>query len=225
MPSLDSVSFDVTGFAYNGEREGMRVWLTPSGDGITLHYFPIPPDIAADLHDLAALRQFYRSAVSHAGGAIIEVDTLTIQGCWAVRQIVKVPQEPSGMTYLGSFTFPYRSCSFVLKIQCPEYGTTGFRDTVVLDEQMKQGRVVIDADRQLITGWMQDPYEPTLTDGFRRNLSEDEAYDVRFPDHPLSRLRPLLTRLQHTISLADDLRQQGPFAFASHYRRRWWRLW
>jgi hypothetical protein len=222
VPSLDSVGFDDTGLTYDGERDGMRVWLTSSGDSVILHYFPIPPDIAADLHDLADLRQFYRTAVAGAGGAIIEVETLTVGDCLAVRQIVKAPQQPSGMMYLGSITLPYRSFSFVLKVQCPEYGTTGVRDTLVLHELMRQGQVTIDPERPLIMGWFRDPYDPTLIDGFRKNLSEDDVYDARFPHHPLSRLRPLLTRLQCTIQLADDVRGQPSFAFKRPRRHRWW---
>jgi hypothetical protein len=119
--------------------------------------------------------------------------------CTALRQIIKIPQQPHGITYLGSITLPYRSFSFVLKIQCPEYGTTGIRDAVIADELMGEGLVSIVVGAQVIRGWTQDPYEPTLTDGFRKNVSEDPKYDARFPAHPLSRLRPLLTRLQGTI--------------------------
>ena len=224
MPSLDSVTFDTTRLAFKGERNGVRAWSTPSGDAVILHHFPRPPDIPVALRDLLAIREFSRNAAMHGGAAIIEVDVIVVRDCTALRQIVKVPQQPHGITYLGSITLPYPAFSFVLKIQCPEYGTTGIRDAVIADELMGQGRINIDEGTREMRGWMQDPYDPSLTDGFRRNVSEDAQYDPRFPTHPLSRLRPLLTRLQGTIHLAEELRGQPPFRPASGHRRRWWHL-
>jgi hypothetical protein len=225
LPSLSSISFDDSGLTSRGEVDGKRIWVTPSGDGVALHYFPIPPDIAADPHDLAGIRQYYRETAARVGGAIIEVDTLKIDDCLAIRLIVKVPQVPHGMTYLGSITLPYRLFSFVLKIQCPEYGITGIRATLVGNELMREGLVRLDRERDEAVGWAQDPYDPSLTSGLRRNHSESEAYDSRFPDDPLSRLRTLLNRLQGTIRLANDLHEQPLFVFppVSH-RSRWW-LW
>ena len=222
MPSLDSVTFDTTGLTFDRERDGVRRWFTQSGDAVTLHHFSIPPDIPVALRDLAAVRDSCRTAARRGGAAIIEVDTIVIHGSTVLRQIVKIPQHPHGITYLGSLTLPYRSFSLVLKIQSPEYGTTGIRDTLIADELMQEGRLALDPS---IPGWMQDPYEPTLTDGFRKNLSEDAKYDSRFPTHPLSRLRPLLDHLQGTVHLAEDLRGQPPFAPIRSPRRRWWRVW
>jgi hypothetical protein len=201
MPSLDSVTFDLTGLTSDGERNGVRVWFTEDGDPVTLHYFPGPPPIPVDLSDLDAVRDFYRTTAMRGGAAIIEVDTIAVQGCTAVRTIVKRPQAPHGITYVGCITIPFPSFSLVLKIQCAEYGTTGIRDAVVADELIGQGRLALDPR---VGGWMQDPYDPSLRDGFRRNLSEDAKYDARFPTHPLSRLRPRLARLQDTIQLGAE---------------------
>jgi hypothetical protein len=225
VPSLDSVTFDATGLTFGGERNGARIWSTASGDAVTLHYFPIPPDIPVGLGDLAAIRDASRTAAMQTGAAIIEVDIIAVDELMALRQVVKVPQQPHGITYLGSITLPYRSFSFVLKIQCTEYGTTGMRDAAILDELMNEGRVTVDGRARAIRGWMQDPYDPTLTDGFRKNLSEDAKYDARFPAHPLSRLRPLLTRLHGTIQLTDELRGHPPFSPHVVRRRPWWHVW
>ncbi len=207
MPSLDSVTFDATGLAFEGERNGVRAWFTEDGDLVTLHYFPGPPPIPADLSDLDAVRDFYRTTAMQGGAAIIEVDTIAVQGCTALRTIVKLPQVPHGITYVGCVTIPFPSFSFVLNVQCAEYGTTGIRDAVIVDELMRQGRLALDPRAG---GWMQDPYDPSLTDGFRRNVSEHAKYDARFPTHPLSRLRPRLARLQETIRLGAELQRPGP---------------
>ena len=71
-----------------------------------------------------------------------------IDGCRAVWLIVKAPQKPHGMTYIGSLTFPFRNFSFVLKAVCVEHGTPGMREAVVLerflaerDERVESGGV------------------------------------------------------------------------------------
>jgi hypothetical protein len=54
------------------------------------------------------------------------------------------------------------------------------------------------------SSWAQDPYDPTYCGVDRstlRYLSDDEMYDAKFPDHPLSKVRRELNRLL-TVSLA-----------------------
>ena len=79
-----------------------------------------------------------------AGAAIIEPETTTTDGCLALRQIIKVPQQPHGTTYVGSLLLAFRDFSFVIKVQCQEHGTTGLRDTIILDEALGDGRVTFD---------------------------------------------------------------------------------
>ena len=131
MRSLDSVTFDTTEFEPREGRDGVRVWHTPAGDGLGLFYFPIPPDIPARIDSIAEIRASYRRKALEAGGAIIEVDRLALDGCPAIRTIIKMPQQPTGMTYIGSFTLPFRDFSYVVKVECPERGVTGFRDAMV----------------------------------------------------------------------------------------------
>ena len=68
------------------------------------------------------VRSFYRQSCAKAGAAIIEVDTLIIDDCQASRTIIKVPKQPTGMTYVGAITLPFRDLSFVVEIQCDEIG-------------------------------------------------------------------------------------------------------
>lgn len=130
MLSLDDVSFDTSTLTLDGDRNGVRVWWTPAGDLVSLHYFPVPPDIAADTSDLGKMWEFARSRRASTRAVQVSLETIDIQGCRLVRQIVKVPQEPSGMTYIGSVTAPFRDFSFVLKIEAKEEGMTGIRDNV-----------------------------------------------------------------------------------------------
>ena len=228
MRSLDSITFDVSGFTPQGGRDGARFWRTPAGDGIGLYYFPVPPDdIEADLQSVTAVRAFYRELAMRSGAAIIEVDTPEVDGCLAVRQIIKIRQQSHGMTYLGSITLPFLDFSYVIKVQCEERGATGIRDAIVFDQKMATGEVAIDVERNDSRGWMRDPYDPSNVDAFARNLSEAEEYDELFPDHPLSRLRPVLKHVQATLRIAEEVKRAPRFERTAGQKARkpWWKVW
>jgi hypothetical protein len=226
MRSLSSITFDVSGFTLQGDRDGARFWRVPTGDGVGLYYFPIPPDIGADLQSLTAVRAFYRAMAMRVGAAIIEVDTLEVDGCLAVRQIIKVRQQGHGMAYLGSITLPFRDFSYVIKIQCEEHGLTGYRDASVFDQKFRSGEVTIDVEEEVIRGWMRDPYDPSIVDGFAWNLSEAEEYDALFPGHPLSRLRPVLKHVQATLRIAEEVKGEPWFERMARHKAKkpWWKI-
>ena len=193
MPSLASVTFDASAFSFQGERDGARIWHTPTGDGLGVFYFSLKPDIDADVRSLEKIRQVIRSRVTAAGAAIIELETTTTDGCLALRQIIKVPQQPHGTTYVGSLLLAFRDFSFVIKVQCQEHGTTGLRDTIILDEALGDGRVTFDPDREELKGWMHDPYDPALHRGFHWGIClKQRRTTYAFPTTPLSLLRPIL---------------------------------
>jgi hypothetical protein len=207
MQPLDLVSFDAVEFELQGHDDGVLHWKAPSGDMVGLYYFDLPPDIVADLSSITSVRNFYRQIVTNAGAAIIEVETPEIAGCLTTRLIIKVPQNP-GMTYVGSITLPFRDFSYVLKAQCEEHGVTGMRDAIVFNEKMSSGEITMGSEKDIRPGWMCDPYDSSLKDGFAMNLSEDKQYDARFPHHPLSRLRRLLDHFQGTLRVLDEVKRK-----------------
>lgn len=214
MPKLP-LSFDETDFQRQPTRDGVQVWFTPQGDGLGLFYFPIPPDIEADIQAVDSVRAYYRRLVNQPGSTvgIIEVDTLTIDGCRAVRTVLKAPQQPAGRTYIGSLTFPFRDFSFVLKVQCAERGMTGLRETMVLNRLTGSGETAIDPDSGTPIGWLDDPYDPAENGPMTRNRSERPEYDADFPDHPLSRARQILSHLEQSVTLDPNVKRQPAFAW------------
>jgi hypothetical protein len=56
-----------------------------------------------------------------------------------------------------------------------------------------------------------DPYDPSVSLPFMRNPSEEPAYDRDFPDHPLSRARALLQRLEATLQVAPEVKSEAKF--------------
>jgi hypothetical protein len=122
---------------------------------------------------------------------------IRVEGFDAVLQIVKVPQQPSGMAYIESIITPFRDCSYVIKMQCREVGITGVREAVLLDRMIAAGMVDIE---KLVQGdW------PDL--GF-----DDEEYDVEFPQHPLSRVRRGMRSIRESLKIDSELKALPPFA-------------
>jgi hypothetical protein len=130
-------------------------------------------------------------------------------------------------TYVGSFIFPFRDFSFVLKVQCEERGITGVREAVIVDEKLASGELQIDPDGKFMTGWMKDPNDATRASGLARSLADDEEYDQRFADHPLSRARRFLRTAEANILVSDAVRTASPFIYRRPIPRKmpWWKLW
>ena len=204
---------DVPGFEYQGERpeDSVHVWQTPAGDWLGCFYFAKPPDIDASLTDSAALRVSYSRAAKDAGLGVLEVDAVSVDGIGAVRTLFKLPQEPTGRTYIGTLTFPFRDFSLVLKVVCPERGCTGIRDTMVADQMMSAGTLTFDEQTGKARGWLADPYDPNEEGPMTRNRSELPEFDAQFPDHPLSQARWVLDHLQNTLCVEDEVRSQPAF--------------
>ena len=190
---LDDITFDESGLTAAEAHGTTRVWRTQEGDWICLDFFALPPDLP-QAFTFPEFEAAYRGMAEAAGARVVDLLICTIDGCGMVRSIVKVPQAPSGMIYVGVFTIPFESFSWTVTVECVEHGLTGVRDAVLLMEASKEGTVGFENDR--ITGdW--DP--------------DNEKFDERFPEHPLSRLRRHLSSVQATLKVDDRVKGKPPF--------------
>ena len=223
---LDRVALGSENWREEATDHPVRIWRNAAGDALGLFYFDLPPDIPVALEAIDELRRFFRLLVTDAGGGLVELDVVTLDGLPSIRQIVKQPQPGGGMTYVGSYTIPRRSFSYVMKIQCEERGMTGVREMVVMDQALAQGRVALSKDEGM-TGWTTDPYDPEFEAEVLRNQAEDERYDKDFPDHPLSRLRRGLRDVATSLSFDESIKTAADF-IPCHPRatgKPWWRFW
>lgn len=200
---IDRITLDETGWNLREENSEIKVWDNNAGDILSINFFNKQPDIPVSLSQITDLRNFYRKMVVEAGAGIIKVDSIDLRNLAAVECIFKIPMQPAGMIYVGSFTIPFRDKSYVVKLQCPERGVTGMRDTTVFASFATFGED--EEDFNPFKGWAKDPYDETVTTGALMNLSEDEKYDEKFPEHPLSRLRKYLRQIKETISFDKQL--------------------
>jgi hypothetical protein len=179
-------------------------WRNATDDLLSLDVFAIAPDLPSPVWDLGPIRSMYRGMLGDGGG-LVEVEAMELATVPSLRTIFKFPQSLTGMTYLGAVTIPFRDCSFVLKWQCPEHGTTGIRDAVVLATLSP----TVSATGEIV-GWRQDPYMPSHRARCLRNRADDVQWDARFPDHPLSRLRSYLALLPF-IGFSERALHEPPF--------------
>jgi hypothetical protein len=198
MPTLASLTFNTADLRQVSSAPGAAaprtVWMSPEGDGVSLNYFPKPPDLPANLPSVPALGQFYQRMLRNSPTKLVSVWMPRVAGCPAVELVFKAPQQPAGLTYVGTLTLPFRDFSFVLKVQCEERGTTGTREAVLFDKLMKSGEITF------------DPPNPPAN--FH---PDDPRYDAEFPGHPLSRLRKLLRHIESTAMLDEATRAEPGF--------------
>ena len=216
---LDEVTFEGVTFAVRHEDHDVRIWTGPSGDGFGLYHDRLPPDIGASLTVLPELRSFYRAQMEAAGMGLL-VATSSVDRCVGLRTLCKPAQQPSGRTYVGAITLPFRDFSYVLKIQAEERGMTGQRDAVILDQLFGSGAVTVDPATDELQGWADDPYNPTIRMPMVRNCSERPEYDAMFPDYPPSRARARLAMFERSVRDSPRVRGAAPFVYSTVARNR-----
>ena len=176
-----------------GVTDGIRIWRTPDGDAIGLYHFGLPPDLPSGQPSIEAFCVEYRSLMQ---GEVVETGIEKVADLPVVQIIGKVPQAPTGMTYVGSYTIPFRDFSYVVKVQCEERGTTGIREAILFEKGRASGELELDDSGTLTGDW--DP--------------DNAVYDADFPDHPLSRCRRGLQMIASSMSLSDEIRLLPKFA-------------
>ncbi len=193
---LGKLDLEEKSLEYHGIKNGIRLWYTPDGDSVGLYYFGIPPDLPREQPTIEAFCAQYRALIQ---GDVVETGIENVADLPVIRTIGKEAQTPTGMTYVGSYTVPFRDFSYVVKIQCEERGLTGIREAVLIDKGLASGEIELD-DAGSIVGELS---------------TDDVIYDDEFFDHPLSRCRRGLRMIASTLALAEDIRQFPKFELPS----------
>jgi hypothetical protein len=210
-PHIDWVRFDAAGWQVQEESPNRKVWITETGDAVILTFEHGEPDLESTALDINEVRAHCRQLAAQFNQGMVEAERASVAGVPVNRCIVKRPQEPLGMSYLGFFILPFADCSWMVNVACHEQGATGLRESVIVAEKFHAGEVRRDPAEQTMIGWCRDPYDPAIVPPFGYNLSESRAYDSRFPSHPLSRVRAILNRIENTLVIDDPGRRLKPF--------------
>ena len=232
----DLVSFDVTGLTLQRSSPQERLWATPRGLSVLLTVGHAHPGYLGSAGDEEARFAEYRRLVAGAGGGLAELTFPYVDGCRANRMIVKGEMDPAtgyGRIFRGILEIPIGKSSVVVKVECAERGTTGWRETDVIHRLLASGTLAFksvppeEESRMLgaadMVGWLVDPLDPTPAH-LACNASDDRKYDADFPDHPLSLVREFLDRTERSISLARELKLVVAYHGGSKPKP-WWKIW
>ena len=150
----------------------------PFGDGRR-----VVDDAHAELTDAQGLVEVGLGA-THAGHDAI----------WRIVKATEPDQTPGHhLTYQLTMDVRFDDTILELTVAAEEAGMAGVREKYVRDHAKRHHHIDKDGN-----GWAADPYDPTITSGALRDLSDDIAWDARFPDHPLSMIRrTVLTIMNH----------------------------
>lgn len=207
--TIDSVKIPSWDWNLETDKKDMKLWLSPKEPvAISLHYFNQKPDLPT-IKNVGVLRNFYRGMVSAAEGALIEVELIELLDVPAVWTLFKFPMNPTGMRYIGSLTIPFQKCSYVVKVHSEEIGITGIRDNTVMAQLHQEG--TIDMTNHMAEDWFYDPYDESILEGLRMNISEQRKYDLAYPDHPLSLVRHYLSKAQTEVTYSDKIKSLRAF--------------
>jgi hypothetical protein len=207
--TINSITIPNFGWKKEQSSENLKLWINPEKTmAVSLYYFELEPDLPS-INNIDKVRTFYRQQVADENGGLIKVELYEWKGFKTVQTIFKFPQEESGMTYLTSITIPFKNCSYVIKIQAPEIGMTGIRDSVIADRLIQEGKISIGENG--FENWMSDPYDDTFNKGILMNKSENSIYDDEFENHPLSLSRKMLSQIEEKIEFKPELKKLEKF--------------
>jgi hypothetical protein len=175
-------------------------------------------DFGAPLTDLDTAREMIRIFCSSSGSGLVSADVVEIDGFPSLKIIQKEPQKPTGMSYLAILMIQCKGCFFNIMLKSLEVGYTGVRDAIVLDRYFQRS---VETDGSgMPVGWFQDPYNPYVKDSIMRNPSDDETYDLEFPEHPLSRVRRYCRELEMKAMIDKSILQPGWTEADAWWKRR-----
>lgn len=168
----------------------MTVWQDVDGDALSLTL-----DAAFGLSDQNAVRGHCRTIAERMSSGLVEAAVVAGADGPAVMFVYKRLDNPA-FVFTGMLVVsPTSRTSSVWTVVARERATTGVREAVVTAQLMKEGKLTLES---YCTSWAQDPYDPTYGGVDRstlRYLSDDESYDLQFPQHPLSKVRRELRKL------------------------------
>lgn len=208
--TIDSVVIHDFGWEKVMTSEDALQWINPEKTmALHVNFFEKKPDLPS-LKKIDGIRDFYRQQLAQNNGGLIQVDFTELAEHRAIQTIFKLPQEPSGIVYLASLTIPFHHCSYVIKIQAPEVGITGIRESAVANKLLYKGEIT--SGENGYENWAADPYDDSFSEGTLMNKSEEAMYDADFTKHPLTKARELISQIAKEIQFKPEIKKLRRFS-------------
>jgi len=210
MATLHSVTFATPNWKPHEFWKFQKSWRNEQYKEIlSITFFEERPDFVANLSQIDVLREQSEASVQPFKGEVSEIEHEVIADLPMLRQIIKLPRldHGHGHIYIGTYTLPFQTFSYVIKVECPEIGATGLRESAVLSELIRDNKI----DMRDIEGKVRTNQIPLAIRKLVSETTDHPRYDRQFPDHPLTRLRRHLQTLRDSIALDEALQSADPF--------------
>jgi hypothetical protein len=222
MPSIDSVSFDLTGCELRERSKHHRTWMSDDAVALLLRFEMGRVDWPFDLSDADAASFFYFNQCRDNNGVMLSIGVINVAAgtgeVEALRGLFKyhAPIENSlGMAYVGILWLPFEACRFQINIESMELGDTGLREAMVMimegDNWPKPPQNENEIPRIENNEQLQAMYADALAKPPLQLPSDEAKYDASFPDHPLSKVRARMDTIIATLKVDAGLRSLRPF--------------
>lgn len=197
-----TVQLDTSGWFEIDRNSGIK-WESVTSDEMTLKVKAIGS--FPSLSEVSAVRHYFRDRSREQQGAIVSCDVIELFGRAVAKSVLKYYTN-SGLSYTASIHAPIGTRLAEIAIRGSEYKIRGIREALVTQELI--GTATDEQRKQLASNffpmeWKFERYEPGTRGSWAYQLSDDEKYDQRFPDHPLSRVRRWLRRIEKTFQVTS----------------------
>lgn len=194
-PTLRDIRFHRDDWRLEERTADSALWMTPDGDASKLQLTFRVGVWPFDLRDEAAAHAFYARECEALSGAMIELSVRRIRGFESLVGVFKY-RSPApghlGMYYVGIVWLPFETCTFQINFESLERGTTGAREAAVaLIERVPPPQ----EEPELLTS-MEAFFERARNAKVQALPSDARTYDDAFPEHPLSKVRRMLTQFE-----------------------------
>lgn len=173
------------------------------------------PDWNFDLRTLDGAKDFYGNQCAEAEGAMLLLELGKADGAEMLKGIFKYrsPQNPLAIMYVGIIWIPFTEYCLQINIEAVEQGTTGIREAIVSEMMMEDGTFQQEESfaPPIEVDSAEDMFKHMAAQPLRVISSDDEKWDEKFPQHPLSLVRKHLKTLTETIKLEKSMHDMTPF--------------
>lgn len=222
VPNNRLVKFDVSDCTLRAQSNEHLAWSTANGVYIALRIPESPANWSFDLHDIGAATDYFSLQSARNGGALLQLDAVTVCGQAALRGMFKyrspLPQS-MGMMFVSILWLRLGVRMVQINVESVEQGETGAREaavSVVTGATQPDGS----SDEPVLADSVEELFALMGTQKLQALPSDDSQYDPMFPDHPLSKVRQRMAQVEATLTLTakvDD--RAGP------PKARWWKFW
>ncbi len=230
MVNLDSLSFDLKDYKVHTKEADRILWFNSMGVANLMRFSQRPPDWPFDLRDFQGATKFYGNQCAENKGVMLSMDILNVDKVEVLRGLFKyrAPKEGSlAMMYVGILWIPFSNFNYQINVEALEHGVTGFREAAVamLEPKDYSNPKILEetpwpeakSEEPIVVKSAEEMFERMSQASVRKLPSDDEQFDSKFPDHPLSLVRARLSNIIDTMKINKMFWQSlKPFRIGSN---------